>query len=79
MKDAPSPGWLAFGWRVLLATFLLGALLVAAERGLDWTDRSHGEAARVGWLAGCLGAAVVVYFGTLLATGIKPRDFMRRA
>ncbi|NUZ07143.1 murein biosynthesis integral membrane protein MurJ [Piscinibacter koreensis] len=74
----PVAGWLGFAARVVFASALLGLLLHLAERSIDWTGLGS-EAARVGWLAACLGGAALVYFGALLATGIRLRSFMRRA
>ncbi|NKI92996.1 murein biosynthesis integral membrane protein MurJ [Rhizobacter sp. SG703] len=74
----PSAGWAGFTWRVLLATTLLGALLGFASLKLDWIALGQQHGARVAWLAACLGGAAVVYFGTLLATGLNLRQFARR-
>lgn len=74
----PSPGWGGFAWRVLLATALLGALLAYAASRLDWIALGHQGGGRIGWLAACLGASAVVYFGTLLATGLNLKQFARR-
>ena len=73
----PAPGWGAFALRVLLATMLLGVLLHIAEGAVDWT-RMRSEGVRIAWLAGCIAAAAVLYFTTLLSSGLKVRDFMRR-
>lgn len=72
----PSPGWGGFALRVLLATAALGALLWWADRRIDWLG-SAGFV-RAGWVAAVLGAAAAVYFGVLLACGLRPRQFMRR-
>jgi putative peptidoglycan lipid II flippase len=74
----PEPGWLAFSLRVCGASVLLGALLFWAERRIDWVGLVNHQAQRIGWLALCLGAAALLYFGTLLASGLKLQQFMRR-
>ncbi len=74
----PEPGWLGFSLRVAGATALLGALLFWAERRIDWIGLAPHQAERIGWLALCLGGAVVLYFGTLLASGLRLQQFMRR-
>ncbi|HWH81068.1 MAG TPA: murein biosynthesis integral membrane protein MurJ [Burkholderiaceae bacterium] len=74
----PEPGWLAFALRVFGATALLGALLFWAERRIDWIGLVHHQAERIGWLALCLGAAALLYFGVLLASGLRLQQFMRR-
>ena len=75
----PEPGWAGFALRVVLASTMLGASLAVAERRIDWIGLAGHQLERVGWLALCLGGSAVVYFGALLASGIKPRHFMRRA
>ena len=75
----PSPGWGVFALRVLFATALLGALLFWAGREIDWIGLGGAHALRrISLLAACLSGAAVLYFGALLATGLKLRDFMRR-
>ncbi len=72
----PMPGWWGFTARVVLASTLLGGLLAWAARAIPWLDTA--ELPRIGYMAACLGAAAVVYFGALLATGLKFRQFLRR-
>jgi putative peptidoglycan lipid II flippase len=74
----PEPGWRGFALRVVGATALLGALLFWAERRIDWIGLVDHQAQRIGWLALCLGGAALLYFGVLLASGLKPQQFMRR-
>jgi putative peptidoglycan lipid II flippase len=46
----------------------------------DWVGRWHqdGMLLRAARLTGVIVIGVAVYFGTLLAAGIRPRDFIRR-
>jgi putative peptidoglycan lipid II flippase len=74
----PSPGWLPFVLRVGFATAVMGAGLAWAAQALDWIALGRHEWQRIGWLSLCLGAAALVYFGVLLASGLKFRQFMRR-
>jgi putative peptidoglycan lipid II flippase len=74
----PSPGWGTFALRVLLASALLGTLLEVAARSIDWIGLRDEPWLRIGWLAACLGAAAALYFGALLASGLRLRQFMRR-
>ncbi|HMC14829.1 MAG TPA: murein biosynthesis integral membrane protein MurJ, partial [Albitalea sp.] len=74
----PSPGWGGLAWRVLLACTLMGGALFAAARGFDWIGLGQHNLQRIGLLAICLAGAATLYFTTLLATGIRPREFMRR-
>jgi putative peptidoglycan lipid II flippase len=73
-----TPGWLAFGARVLLAAALLGGLLAWAAQAVDWIGLREHPWQRAGWLAACLAGAVLLYFSTLLATGLRLRQFVRR-
>ncbi|RZT95365.1 murein biosynthesis integral membrane protein MurJ [Rivibacter subsaxonicus] len=75
----PAPGWPLFLLRVLAASTLMGLLLAYAEHRLDWVALGSHELRRAGWLAAVLGAAALLYFGSLLAIGLRLRHFMRRA
>ncbi len=72
----PSPGWGGFVLRVLLACSALGGLLWWAARHIEWLH-SPGLV-RAGWMAAVLAGAALLYFGVLLACGLRPRQFMRR-
>jgi len=75
----PEPGWGGFTLRVFGASALLAALLFWAERHIDWVGLVNHQAQRIGWLALCLGGAALLYFGVLLASGLKLQQFMRRS
>lgn len=74
----PGPGWAAFAARVVLATALMSVLLGYAAGAIDWVALGRHEWQRAGWLAACMVVALLLYFGTLLATGLNFRQFMRR-
>jgi putative peptidoglycan lipid II flippase len=74
----PAPGWGRFTLKVVFATLAMSALLVVAAVNIDWLGLTGRDAVRVAWLAACLVAAAVVYFGVLLAAGMRPGDFSRR-
>ena len=74
----PSPGWGLFALRVAMAAALLGGLLGWAAHAIDWVGLVTHEARRIALLAACLGGAALLYFGALLASGLKLQQFMRR-
>ena len=74
----PQPGWLGFGLKVLLATALMGALLVWAAQAFDWVALGREELRRAGLLAAVLAAAALLYFAVLAALGLRLRQFARR-
>ncbi|MBC7991693.1 MAG: murein biosynthesis integral membrane protein MurJ [Rhizobacter sp.] len=74
----PSPGWGAFALRVLLACSVLGGFLVWAAQAVPWIAMHTRDGQRIGLMAACLAAGVGLYFATLLASGLKFRQFMRR-
>ena len=75
---APAPGWGPFALRVLLGCIVLGSALAWAGHAIDWIALGEQRLLRIGLMAACLGGAALLYFGTLLATGLKLREFARR-
>ena len=75
----PSPGWAGFALRVVAACAVLGALLAFAARRLDWIALQAHWAQRAGWMALVLGGVALVYFVQLHLSGLKLRQFVRRA
>ncbi len=74
----PEPGWRGFALRVLLASAAMGGGLAWAAAALDWVALRDQPGLRIGALAACLVSAGLLYFGCLLATGLKLRQFARR-
>lgn len=74
----PVPGWGAFALRVLLACSVLGGFLLWAAQAVPWIAMQSRDGQRIGLMAACLAAGVALYFATLLASGLKFRQFMRR-
>ena len=74
----PEPGWAGFAWRVALASALLGIALSVAEQVIDWSGAGGREGTRIAALALCLTGAALLYFGTLVASGLRVKQFVRR-
>ena len=73
-----APGWALFGARVGLANVVLAGGLWWAAQAVDWLALRHHPWERVGLLLACLVGAAVIYFGTLLATGLNLRATLKR-
>jgi putative peptidoglycan lipid II flippase len=75
---APLAGWSGFCLRLLPALAALAAVLLAADRYLDWIALAAHPGIRAAWLAAVLALAVLAYFSALFLFGFRPRDFTRR-
>ncbi len=75
----PAAGWGAFGSKVVLGCIALGAALAWAARGIDWIGLQSAPWTRAGLLAAVLAGVALLYFGVLVACGVRLREFMRRA
>jgi putative peptidoglycan lipid II flippase len=70
-------GWSGFAMQVVLANTVMGLFLWWGRGPLsEWFDAATSE--RVLHLAWLIGAAVVIYFVSLLALGIRPRQLLGR-
>lgn len=74
----PVPGWGLFALRVLVASAVMAAGLAWAAQSVDWLGLRVHPWQRIGAMAACLAAAVLVYFACLLGSGLKLRQFVRR-
>jgi putative peptidoglycan lipid II flippase len=74
----PAPGWPLFAAKVGFACALMGAGLAWAAQAFDWVALGQREWLRAGTLAAVLGAAALLYFGSLLVLGLRPAEFSRR-
>jgi len=74
----PAAGWWRFLLRLLPALAALAAVLLYADRHLDWVALQARPGVRALWLAAVLAASGAAYFGALFACGFRPRDFGRR-
>lgn len=74
----PRPGWAVFALQVLGATALLAVYLAWGAQAFPWVQWRAQPWLRVGALAAMMAGAMVVYFGALLAFGVKLRQFVTR-
>ncbi len=75
----PRPGWLRFAFKVLPSLLALSAVLLVADRHIDWLALGEQPGLRVLVLAGVLTASGLAYFSALFLCGFRPADFTRRA
>jgi putative peptidoglycan lipid II flippase len=74
----PTAGWGGFMARVVLACVVMGGWLVWMAGRVDWIGLGQHKLERAGLLAGGILVACVLYFATLLATGMNLRQFAKR-
>jgi putative peptidoglycan lipid II flippase len=74
----PLPGWPVYATRVLLGCMAMGALLLWADRGIDWIGLQARWGQRAGWMAAVLAGAALLYFAVLYAVGLRLAHFRRR-
>ncbi len=74
----PAPGWGLYLLRVVAAACLLAVFLLWGAQHWDWQALQAREWQRIGLMALMLTGAAVVYFGVLLASGLKLRTLLRR-
>ncbi|WP_423460014.1 murein biosynthesis integral membrane protein MurJ [Ottowia sp. VDI28] len=72
----PLAGWAVFAARVLGATALMAAFLYWGARYVDWV--AVRGLMRVGLMSAFVAGAAAIYFGALLASGLKLRQLLRR-
>jgi putative peptidoglycan lipid II flippase len=74
----PSPGWVGFALRVLVACAVLGLALAWMAQALDWIGLQARWPWRVAAMAVALPAAAALYAGCLWALGLKLSALRRR-
>jgi putative peptidoglycan lipid II flippase len=73
----PSAGWGRFALQVLAASAVLGVFLLWAAHAFPWVAWRHQPWKRIGALAVILAGAGALYFGALVAAGVKLRQFVK--
>ena len=70
----PLKGWLKWLTAVLVASAVMGALLVFMQQGIDWSAMQPQWLKRAGLVFIYIGVAIVVYFVVLAVLGMRPKD-----
>lgn len=70
----PQPGWFLFMVKVMAAVFAMALALLFLEGPAVWWT-SAGAVTRAAALCGLVVLGAAVYFASLFAMGIRPRDF----
>ena len=73
----PQPGWWRFALQVVPACVLLGLYLRWAGQAFNWLDMPGGVLQRALYVALTLMGAVALYGVSVMALGLKPRQFLR--
>jgi putative peptidoglycan lipid II flippase len=74
----PAPGWGAFLLQVLAASALLAVFLTWAAGNFSWTQMRTESLKRIGLLILILSGSGAIYFGGVMAAGLKLGQFIRR-
>lgn len=74
----PAKGWGKYLLQVVAASALLGGFLVWGSRQWDWQALNDHEWQRVGLMVMMLAGSAIIYFGAVLASGMKLRSLLRR-
>jgi putative peptidoglycan lipid II flippase len=75
----PNHDWLRFFLKIIPALAALAAVLLLADRYIDWISLGATPLLRVLYLGGVLLASGISYFGMLFIVGIRPSYFTKRA
>lgn len=75
----PAPGWGRFLLQISVASVALATMLALTVNRIDWIAMRAEPMLRIGLTLGLVAAAAGVYGSVLLAVGVRPRHFLRRA
>jgi putative peptidoglycan lipid II flippase len=73
----PQPGWWRFAMQVVPACVLMGLYLRWAGQAFNWLEMPGGVLQRALYVALTLLGAVTLYGVSVMALGLKPRQFLR--
>ncbi|MBO7174010.1 MAG: polysaccharide biosynthesis C-terminal domain-containing protein, partial [Burkholderiaceae bacterium] len=69
----PLKGWGKWMLGVVIASAAMAATLIYLQTGVDWAAMQSEWVTRAGLVLAYIVAAIVVYFGILVAFGLRPR------
>lgn len=74
----PIAGWGAWFARVIVATLAMSAAIIFLQQGVDWAGMQSEWLKRAGLVLLYIVVALIVYFGLLVAMGLRPRHLKPR-
>ena len=74
----PVAGWLMWFARVIVAAVAMGGALIYFQFGIDWAAMQSEWVWRAGLVLAFIVMACVIYFGILVALGLRPRHLRPR-
>ena len=74
----PIAGWGAWFARIIVATLAMSAAIIFLQQGVDWAGMQSEWLKRAGLVLLYIVAALIVYFGLLVAMGLRPRHLKPR-
>jgi putative peptidoglycan lipid II flippase len=72
------PGWMVFFAQLGAGLLVLAGVLYLANHEFDWMALAARPWRRTGVLALVVGLGALAYLGTLVATGLRLSQFMRK-
>ena len=70
----PLKGWLKWLTAVIVASAVMGALLIFMQQGVDWAQMQAQWGKRAILVFAYIGAAVAIYFAVLFISGVRLKD-----
>lgn len=70
----PLKGWLKWLTAVIVASAVMGALLIFMQQGIDWAQMQAQWGKRAILVFAYIGAAVAIYFAVLFISGVRLKD-----
>ena len=74
----PIAGWVSWFARIIVATLAMSAAIIFLQQGVDWAGMQSEWLKRAGLVLLYIVAALIVYFGLLVAMGLRPRHLKPR-